>query len=94
MRRPIFQFNVGPVLGYKENGLAPQNGGGGRDCQPRHDRTRGITHRRYRLRTRFGMVAFLEKTLPARGIPRCDPICVVTHARCPAYDDAQAVEAS
>jgi hypothetical protein len=40
------------------------------------------------------MVAFPEKTPPARGIHRCDPIWVVTHARRHAHDDAQAVEAS
>jgi Uncharacterized protein conserved in bacteria (DUF2255) len=40
------------------------------------------------------MVAFPEKTPPARGILRWDPIRVVTHARRHAHDDAQAVEAS
>ena len=46
-----------------------------------HDRTRGITHRWHRLQTRFGMVAFPEKAPPARGILRCDPIWVATHAQ-------------
>jgi hypothetical protein len=32
-----------------------------------------MTHRWHRLQTRFGMVAFPEKTPPARGILRCDP---------------------
>jgi hypothetical protein len=53
-----------------------------------------MTHRWHRLQTRFGMVAIPEKTPPARGIFRCDPIWVVTHARRHAHDDAQAVEAS
>ena len=52
-----------------------------------------MTHRWHRLQTRFGMVAFPEKTPSARGILRCDPIWVVTHARRHAHD-AQAVEAS
>ncbi len=53
-----------------------------------------MTHRWHHVQTRFGMVAFPEKTPPARGILRCDPIWVVTHARRHAHDDAQAVEAS
>ena len=51
-------------------------------------------HRRHRLQTRFAMVALPEKTPPARGILRCDPMWVATHARRHAHDDAQAVEAS
>jgi hypothetical protein len=34
-----------------------------------HDRTRGLMHRRHRLRTRFGMVATPEKTPPAGDPP-------------------------
>jgi hypothetical protein len=49
-----------------------------------------MTHRQHRLQTRFGMVAFPEKTPLARGILRYDPIWVVTHARCHAHDDARA----
>ncbi len=51
-----------------------------------------MTHRWHRLQTRFGMVAFPEKTPPARVILRCDPIWVVTHARRHAHDDADADE--
>jgi len=53
-----------------------------------------MTHRWHRLQTRFGTVAFPEKIPPARGILRCNPIWVVTHARRRAHDDAQVVEAS